>query len=61
MADGDGAVYKDACADVCADVYADARADATACDATADALLDVATSNRETSQGPVILSTIIHV
>ena len=47
MADGDGAVYKDACADVCADARADATAcDATACDATADALLDVATSNR---------------
>ena len=42
MADGDEAVYKDACADVCAD----ARAHATACDATADALLGVATSNR---------------
>ena len=61
MADGDGAVYKDACADVCADVYADARAHATACDATADALLNVATSNCSTSQGPVISSTIIHV
>ena len=46
MADGDRAVYKDACPDVYADVCADARAHATACDAKADALLDVATSNR---------------
>ena len=42
MADGDGAVYKDASADA----RADACADATACDATADAPLVRSAGNR---------------
>ena len=47
VADGDGAVYKDASADA----RADACADATACDATADAPLGRSGGNRWASQG----------